>query len=150
MAASGEWAAERGQGPGSLATLRAWSTDSLESGSGRHRFPSDFGAAAGWRLGHVRLSPRDVWGEGKVSFPSPSHPFHPVSARLERGVMMDSGLSWSDEAQKDLWEAWGLLTDVKHCARVEEGRRRLARGRVHSRLRLRGARPLRTGVGAGE
>jgi hypothetical protein len=33
---------------------------------------------------------------------------------------------------------------------VEEGRRRLARGRVHIRLGLGGARPLLTGVGAGE
>ena len=32
---------------------------------------------------------------------------------------------------------------------VEEGRRRLARGRVHSELGLQGARQLRTGVGAG-
>ena len=32
---------------------------------------------------------------------------------------------------------------------VEEGRRRLARGRVHSELGLQGARPLRTRVGAG-
>ena len=32
---------------------------------------------------------------------------------------------------------------------VEEGRRRLARGRVHSQLGLQGARRSRTGVGAG-
>lgn len=32
---------------------------------------------------------------------------------------------------------------------VLEGKRRLARGRVHTRPGLRGARPLRTGVGAG-
>lgn len=32
---------------------------------------------------------------------------------------------------------------------VVEGKRRLARGRVHTRPGLRGARPLRTGVGAG-
>lgn len=44
-------------------------------------------------------------GRGTCPSPPPSHPFHPVSARLERGVMVDSGLSWSDEAQKDLWEA---------------------------------------------
>lgn len=44
--------------------------------------------------------------------------------------MMDSGLRWNEEeAQKDLREAGGPLTDAKHCAGVEERRRRLARGR---------------------
>ena len=105
MAASGEWAAERGQGPGSEATLRAWSTDSSESGGGRHLFPSDFGAAAGWRLGHDRLLPRDVWGEGKDTFPSPLTPFSPHLREVGLGVVVDSGLSWSEEeAQKDQQE----------------------------------------------
>lgn len=50
----------------------------------------------------MRLSPRDVWGEGKDTFPSPSHPFHPVCARLDLGAMVDSDLTWSkEEAQKE-------------------------------------------------
>lgn len=55
----------------------------------------DLGAAAGWRFGPIRLSPRDVWGEGKDTLPLT--PFHPVRARLERGVMMVSDLSWNEE-----------------------------------------------------
>lgn len=51
-------------------------------------------AVLGFRLG--------MFG-GRGRTPSPSHSFHPVCARLERGVMMDSGLSWNEEeAQKDL------------------------------------------------
>lgn len=103
--------------------------------------PSDFGAAAGGRLGRVRLSPWDVWGEGKDTFPSPSHPFHPQVREV--GVGSNGGL-WLE-----LDRGGGLLIDVKHCARVEEGRRRLARGRVHTSLGLGGARPLRMRVRAG-
>lgn len=52
--------------------------------------PSYFGAAAGGRLGRVRLSPWDVWGEGKDTFPSPSHPFHPEVREV--GVGSNGGL----------------------------------------------------------
>ena len=44
-------------------------------GAGRHLFPSDFGAAAGWRLGLVRLWPR----EGHL--PLPPHTLFTPSAR---------------------------------------------------------------------
>ena len=41
-------------------------------------------------------------GRGRCPSPPPSHPFHPICARLDWGVLVDSGLSWSEEeAQKD-------------------------------------------------
>lgn len=74
-----------GRGMGGTASLRIWG---LRQAGGL--------ALLGYRLGMFG-------GRGKT--PSPSHPFHPVCARLERGVMMDSDLSWNEEeAQKDLRE----------------------------------------------
>lgn len=59
-----------------------------------------------------------------MSFPSPSHPFHPVLARLEWGVMVGSGSSWSEqEAQRDVREAGGLLVAGKRCARGKAWRK---------------------------
>lgn len=95
-------------------------------------------AVLGYRLGMFG-------GRGRTPSLPPHTLFTPRCARLVWGVMVDSGLSWiEEEAQKYLREAGGLLIDVKHCARVEEGRRRLARGWVHTSLGLGGARPLRT------
>lgn len=72
-------------------------------------------ALLGYRLGIFR-------GRGRGRTPSPSPPFHPICARLERGVMMGSGLSWNEvEAQKDRREAGGLLIDAKHCASGKRG-----------------------------
>ena len=56
--------------------------------------------AGGWALLGYCLGM--FGGRGRTPSPPPSHPFHPICARLDWGVMVDSGLSWGEkEPQKD-------------------------------------------------
>lgn len=104
----------------------------MVSGSGPPRFPSGEGVAAGWRRRHVGfLAPGCLGGGGE------GHLFSPVSARgWRRRSWWTAARRGREEARGGRRAARGLCGGVRHCACVEGGRRRLARGLVHLRSRV--------------